>query len=365
MKQLLNIIFLLIVLFISPSAIKAQKVVHPKNGEGIELLLKRYGMTDPYYQKEFIRLNKSKLGKNNMLLNGVKYVLPEAKKKEDAEVVSAPKAGTADAAKSGSKKAEVKKSTKAAAASPKGKATKGYEPLFGKKYASYPIISQELKGACFYLVSGHGGPDPGAMGKINGHTVCEDEYAYDIVLRLARALRMRGAKVHIIIQDKKDGIRDEQYLKNSKRETCMGQRIPLSQVSRLNQRCIKINQLNKKDKEKYKRALFVHIDSRSKSKQTDVYFYNTKKKASKRLAKTMQSIFQKKYAKHQPGRGFKGTVSKRDLHVLRETTPVSVFVELGNIQNKNDQQRFIQKNNRQALAEWFCEAFITDYKNNM
>lgn len=30
-----------------------------------------------------------------------------------------------------------------------------------------------------------------------------------------------GAEVRIIIQDAKDGIRDEAYLSNSKRETCM------------------------------------------------------------------------------------------------------------------------------------------------
>ena len=43
---------------------------------------------------------------------------------------------------------------------------------------------------------------------IQGRQLHEDEYAYDIILRLARELLSRGAKVHIIIQDKKDGIRD-------------------------------------------------------------------------------------------------------------------------------------------------------------
>ena len=38
----------------------------------------------------------------------------------------------------------------------------GKEPLLGKEYAAYKITSNELSGACFYLVSGHGGPDPGA-----------------------------------------------------------------------------------------------------------------------------------------------------------------------------------------------------------
>ena len=71
----------------------------------------------------------------------------------------------------------------------------------------------------------------------NLRRVFENEYAYDIILRLARELLTRGAKVHIIIRDKKDGIRDGHILSNSKRETCMGDPIPLNQVERLKQRC--------------------------------------------------------------------------------------------------------------------------------
>lgn len=81
----------------------------------------------------------------------------------------------------------------------------------------------------------------------------------------------KGAKVHIIIQDAKDGIRNDKFLDVSDRETCMGQVIPLNQVKRLQQRCDKINELFKKDKEHYRRALFIHLDSRSESKQIDVF----------------------------------------------------------------------------------------------
>ena len=47
--------------------------------------------------------------------------------------------------------------------------------------------------------------------------------------------------------------------------------------------------------------------------------------------------------------------------VLKNTKPASVFVELGNIQNRFDQQRIILSENRQALANWLCEGFVTDY----
>ena len=245
----------------------------------------------------------------------------------------------------------------------KKKQASGKEPLFGKAMATYPISSRELSGACFYLVSGHGGPDPGAIGTYLDHKLHEDEYAYDIVLRLGRELMMRGAKVHFIIQDKKDGIRNGRILNNSKRETCMGKAIPLDQVARLKQRSQKIDALYNKDKATYKRAIFVHVDSRSQGKQTDVYFYHAPgSKQGKRLADRMRSTFASKYKKHQPGRGFKGTVSDRNLYVLRNTRPVGVYLELGNIRNSRDQQRLVLENNRQALAKWIAEAIVADYK---
>ena len=54
----------------------------------------------------------------------------------------------------------------------------------------------------------------------------------------------------------------------------MGDPIPLNQVQRLQQRCDKINALYRKDRKNYSycRAIFIHIDSRSKGKQTDVFF---------------------------------------------------------------------------------------------
>ena len=203
------------------------------------------------------------------------------------------------------------------------------------------------------------------MGRVGKHELHEDEYAYDIALRLARNLMQEGAEVHIIIQDAKDGIRNDAYLSNSKRETCMGDPIPLNQVQRLQQRCNKINALYRKDRQNYTycRAIFIHVDSRSKKKQTDVFFYHSNKKAeSKRLANNMKDTFESKYGKHQPNRGFSGTVSGRNLYVLSHTTPASVFVELGNIQNTFDQRRLVMDSNRQALAKWLMEGFLKDFK---
>lgn len=77
----------------------------------------------------------------------------------------------------------------------------------------------------------------------------------------------------------------------------------------------------------------------------------------------MRETFSDHYDKHQPDRGFTGTVSTRTLYVLDKTLSVGIYAELGNIQNSFDQRRFLQSDNRQALANWMCRGFIKDYEN--
>ncbi len=157
-------IFLLLFCFVGGVALAQDRKATPKPGEGLYSFLVRNKLPVKKYKQKFIELNKGKFGKNNTLLRGVSYILPN-------------------------KKSEIIK-----------------QPLFGKKYGTFKQKSTNLAGAVFYLVSGHGGPDPGAIGYYNGKTLHEDEYAYDVNLRLARNLMENGAKVYILIQDKKDGI---------------------------------------------------------------------------------------------------------------------------------------------------------------
>ena len=356
MKNKLYILLFLIFLF-SGTPLWAQQKATPKSGEGISSFLLRHNRSPKKYYDDFIELNKQKLGKNNVLKVGVTYVIPPVKKS------SGTSAGNTEAKNTTAKGAGIQQKSSKAKTTKIG--TTINEPLFGKELANVKVTSNRLAGACFYVVSGHGGPDPGAIGRVGKHELHEDEYAYDIALRLARNLMQEGAEVRVIIQDAKDGIRDDSYLSNSKRETCMGDPIPLNQVQRLQQRCNKINTLYQKDRKNYSycRAIFIHIDSRSKGKQTDVFFYRSNKKAeSKRLANNMKDTFESKYGKHQPNRGFSGTVNGRNLYVLSHTTPASVFVELGNIQNTFDQRRLVINSNRQALAKWLMEGFLKDYK---
>ncbi len=241
MKIKLYTFFLLFSLLMSSSVLWAQQKATPKAGEGISSFLLRYNRSPKKYYDDFIELNKKQLGGKHVIKMGVTYVIPPVKK-------STPYSATTS-------KSDEKKGTKDTKEAPnKATATsrtRVNEPLFGPKLAEVKVTSKRLAGACFYVVCGHGGPDPGAIGRVGKYELHEDEYAYDIALRLARSLLQEGAEVRIIIQDAKDGIRDEPYLSNSKRETCMGDPIPLNQVQRLRQRCDKINYLYRKDRKNY------------------------------------------------------------------------------------------------------------------
>jgi len=235
--------------------------------------------------------------------------------------------------------------------------------IFGEKYKKVKILSNKLKGRVYYLVSGHGGPDPGAVGECQGRSICEDEYAYDITLRLGRKLVAQGATVYMIVRDQNDGIRDLSLLKCDKDEvTYPKQRIPLNQVKRLNQRANSINLLYKKHKKQgitYQRMIIIHIDSRNVGSRVDMFFYYfNKSKKGKKVAETLYSTVKSKYDKYQKGRGYKGTVKPRNLHMLRKASPTGVYIELGNIQNPKDQKRFTVVDNRDAVAKWFTEALL-------
>lgn len=238
--------------------------------------------------------------------------------------------------------------------------------IFGPQYKRIEIVSNALHGTVYYLIGGHGGPDPGAVAKYNGKTITEDEYAYDITLRLARVLISHGAKVYMITRDMNDGVRDTWNLAPDKDERVYpNQKIPAGQIERLQQRVNIVNKLYVQNKGSYQRMVEIHIDSRSKGNGTDVFFYyNPQSVPGKRLAESLRSTMAQKYEKHQPGRGYNGTVSARALYMLRNSYPVASFIELGNIHHERDVKRLIVVRNRQALAEWLAEGLIKDYKAN-
>jgi len=236
-------------------------------------------------------------------------------------------------------------------------------PIFGPDYAYVPLVDNSLRGKVFYIAAGHGGPDPGAIGHRAGHRLCEDEYAYDVSLRLCRNLVARGATAYMIIRDPNDGIRNDQFLRCDSDELQWGNTsIDRSQKVRLTEQSDIINELYNKHRLQGvsdQVAVIIHVDSRSTSERTDLFFYYQESSApSERLAQRMHRTIEAKYAQYQANRGYSGTVSTRNLHMLRECEPTTVFIELANIRNVYDQERIIQSRNRQLLADWLYEGLV-------
>ncbi|WP_347922622.1 N-acetylmuramoyl-L-alanine amidase [Pontimicrobium sp. SW4] len=329
-----------------------QKKVIAIKGDGIYSLLRKNGLDPLKHFKEFIILNQKNLGKDNSLFIGKTYSLPEI----NTIIVDSTVTTQIDSIKlKNSKSKEIIPALE-----------KEEFSIFGEEYASVVIEDKKLEGAIYYLISGHGGPDPGATEIYNKTLISEDEYAYDVTLRLARMLIASGAKVYIIIKDPNDGIRDKRILEVDYDEVSYSnKKIPLSQKLRLKQRTEAVNNLFFKQKSKYQRLIVTHVDSRSKSKNIDVFFYHHKNsKKGKQLAENIHNSFKQKYNEHQPNRVYSGTVSSRSsLYLVKNTLPPMVYIELGNIKSDKDQKRILNYENRQALAKWIYNGIINDFEH--
>ncbi|MDD4193481.1 MAG: N-acetylmuramoyl-L-alanine amidase, partial [Mangrovibacterium sp.] len=184
--------------FCDSSNAQTYPLVKAEKGDGIYSLLKRHGLSPSEYLDQFIEINKSNLGKDHALFAGRTYKLPVAKVPSSATPSSVPSSSAS--------------SVPASASSSVSTGSVTHE-IFGPKYKSVSRKDHQLAGVVYYLVSGHGGPDPGAVGRFGNQLLCEDEYAYDVTLRLARRLHEHGAQVYVIVRDKNDGIRDERILR--------------------------------------------------------------------------------------------------------------------------------------------------------
>jgi len=334
----------IVLLFIGNSLLSQDslRTVAAEKGDGVLSLLRKQGINPYEAYEDFIQLNIDNLRDSVHLYEGRNYIIPKVQL-DTVPII--------DSIQKQTKKIKEIKATTFS--------------IFGEKHETVLSKSERLKGAVYYLVSGHGGPDPGAMAVYSGKSIAEDEYAYDITLRLAKELISHEAQVYIIIRDEDDGIRDERILPIDRDEVAYpDKKIPLNQVARLKQRVEIINKLYKKNKGKYQRLIVTHVDSRSKSQNIDVFFYHHEKsKNGKKLAESIHQTFRKKYKKYQPNRTYSGTFEDRtSLYLVKKTHPAMTFIEIGNIRNKKDQKRILEPDNRQALAKWISEGVLQDFE---
>ncbi|MEL7148969.1 MAG: N-acetylmuramoyl-L-alanine amidase, partial [Bacteroidota bacterium] len=222
---------------------QAQTRVKAVSGDGIYSLLRRYDIPlSSATINEFIALNKDYIGDNRKIYAGREYWLPqfEVTPRDSIQEASSGEGSLKEATEADTTDRHVKVitpivkktveeqserslspespspvSTKGERSIVNSSATKdsvskslsdksvyaGRFPIFGKDHELVLRKDNVLAGCYYYLISGHGGPDPGAVGTISNKKVAEDEYAYDVTLRLARHLISRGAVVYLITRD--------------------------------------------------------------------------------------------------------------------------------------------------------------------
>ncbi|MCX7879645.1 MAG: N-acetylmuramoyl-L-alanine amidase [Ignavibacteria bacterium] len=408
MKYLLFLIFLLVPFYIFSHSNLSVRFVrfNAKKGDKLEKILKKYELpVNNLVITEFKKINKGLISENLFLLANVKYKLPIVivpeegfntilQKLKDENIASLKErifvynqlmenkglkkertllwlpCNLIDFSNffETTKTKEFRKLDNESKQKKQEKRDKLREPYYGENYKPPRKKGKALDNFVFYLVSGHGGPDPGAIGYFDGYELHEDEYAYDITLRLSRILEQNGAKVFMITIDTLDGIRDDKFLQPSEREIYWGGvPIPLNQRERL-QECVNIvNDLYNNETKKSKRrhiSINIHLDSRSEEEKVDVFFYYQENDLeSKRITEELFKTFERQYEKYQPGRGYKGKIETRNLFMLRNSLPPTVYIELGNIQNRANQFRFIEKSNREAIAKWISLGLINYSKS--
>jgi len=333
-KRLWTLVVILFSVFLGQAQDSLLTAVAYK-GDGIYSILRKNGIDPTKYYEDFILLNKEHIKNSSFLYEGRVYLLPDAP----------------DATTKMGREIEL--------------ATGKEYPIFGKDFAFVAPKSDRLEGTVYYLISGHGGPDPGAVEVYKNQKIAEDEYAYDVTLRLAKELLAHGAKVYIIVRDSDDGIRDEKALLIDNDEVVYPDlQIPRNQLKRLKQRVEVVNKLYLKHSKNYQRLIVTHVDSRSKGEDIDVFFYHHEKsKNGKRLAENIHQTFKRKYKKFQPNRNYTGTFSDRsNLYLVKNTLAAMAYIELGNIRSKKDQKRILDPDNRQALANWISEGILIDFE---
>lgn len=232
-----------------------------------------------------------------------------------------------------------------------------------------------LKGWTVVLDPGHGGIDPGAIvsnkdGKARSVYVVEDEYVYDIALRVYELLRLNGAEVgltvispnHLIrnnyrasvtfVHEQNEVYNDEKRNQSRSNSVRPGGRNLLQRV-RIANRYFKRARKGK--------SLFIslHADNSPGRPKGPLAIYLNRRGRVDRRSRTFAQVMRK--ALHHPD--IPALIRGRNLGVLRNNRAYAeILVEVHNMHDRGDAYRLRFHKNRQRCAERIVKG-ILNYAN--
>ncbi len=231
---------------------------------------------------------------------------------------------------------------------------------------------QPLKGWRIVLDPGHGGIDPGAIvSNITGQKkrvyVVEDEYVYDIALRMYRKLRLLGAEVALTVISPNHLIRDNVEAKvtfvHEKNEVYNDERYNRRNSDRVRPRSANLSQRVRVANRFFKRArrgrsLFVslHADNNPGRSRGPLAIYLKRRGKVDSRSRTFARIMRS--ALNHPD--VPARVQGRSLWVLRNNSAhAEILVEIHNVHDKSDAYRIRHHKDRERNAQRLVNGILT------
>lgn len=239
-------------------------------------------------------------------------------------------------------------------------------PLSAQPKTKVKPTPKPLSGWVVVLDPGHGGHDPGSSGNFNGQRVVEDEYVYDVSLRVNRLLRSMGALSFLTIKDRKTGVRSwkaQDVFPDDRQEIyTQGSAAVRAGTWGLNQRLAYGNTLSRRYPKHRQAWISIHFDVLGRNTEIDGVRVITSK-TSDRLAKALGTSFAKynRLREHAPViENGDRAYGLRSLFILNGGNRIreKVLIELGNFNNTTDVWRVRNPITREAYAKAIAEAFL-------
>lgn len=195
-----------------------------------------------------------------------------------------------------------------------------------------PMWSWSLGTKIIVLDAGHGGPDPGAVGKTK---VLEKDVNLAVAKRVEGFIQQGGGKA-IMIRDQDEDLGTSQALLKRKRED-LAERIRIATESNADV------------------YLSIHANSFPNEKLTGPQaFYHADSAEGRALAQAMQSELNKMVV------GKRVAKANKDFFILKKANQAAVTVELGFLSNPTEEQLLTTPEHQQKLA-WAIYQGLCDY----